>query len=174
MAEPQDGPEPEMAPDLGSGKEGLLRRIRHRVFGRSRDPFDRSVFHKLSLLPFFAWVGLGADGLSSSCYGPAEAFLALGEHRALALFVALGTALTVLVISAVYSQIIELFPSGGGGYLVASKLLSPRWGMFSGSALLIDYVLTISISVASSGDAIFSFLPQQYHWSSSPGSTCAA
>lgn len=168
MAETNEDAEAEIAPDLGSGDEGFLRRLRRRVLGRSRDPFDRSVFHKLSLLPFFAWVGLGADGLSSSCYGPAEAFLALGDHRALALFVALGTALTVLVISAVYSQIIELFPSGGGGYLVASKLLSPRWGMFSGSALLIDYVLTISISIASSGDAIFSFLPQQCHWAKLP------
>ncbi|HEY6011362.1 MAG TPA: APC family permease, partial [Nitrospirota bacterium] len=51
------------------------------------------------------------------------------------------------------------FPTGGGGYLVASKLLSPTVGMVSGSALLIDYVLTITISVASGADALFSFLP---------------
>ena len=67
--------------------------------------------------------------------------------------------ITVLVIAASYSQIIELFPTGGGGYLVASKLLSPTVGMVSGSALLIDYVLTITISVASGADALFSFLP---------------
>jgi hypothetical protein len=58
-----------------------------------------------------------------------------------------------------YSQIIELFPSGGGGYLVASKLLSPSVGMVSGCALMIDYVLTITLSIASGADAIFSFLP---------------
>nr|WP_279343382.1 APC family permease [Fundidesulfovibrio terrae] len=110
-------------------------------------------------MAFFAWVGLGADGLSSSCYGPEEAFLALGEHTFLAVFVALGTAVTILVISASYSQIIELFPSGGGGYLVASNLLSPKVGMVSGCALLIDYVLTITISIASGADAIFSSLP---------------
>lgn len=156
------------APDLGRGPEGLLRRLRHRVLGSARDPFDRSIFHKLSLLPFFAWVGLGADGLSSSCYGPAEAFLALGDHHALALLVALGTALTVLVISASYSQIIELFPTGGGGYLVASRLLSPKWGMVSGSALIIDYVLTIALSVAASGDAVFSFLPASWQWARFP------
>jgi len=115
-------------------------------------------------LPFFAWVGLGADGLSSSCYGPSEAFLTLGRHPALALFVALGTALTVFIISASYGQIIELFPSGGGGYLVASKLLSPKWGMFSGSALLIDYVLTITLSIASGADAVFSFMPLHLQW----------
>ena len=53
----------------------------------------------------------------------------------------------------------ELFPTGGGGYLVASKLLSPTLGMVSGCALLIDYVLTIAVSIASGADALFSFLP---------------
>ena len=74
-------------------------------------------------------VGLGADGLSSSCYGPPEAFTALQGHEYLGLFVGLATMITVIVISAGYSQIVEVFPSGGGGYLVASKLLSPGLGM---------------------------------------------
>ncbi len=152
------------APDLSGRPEPAARRLRHVLFGNPKDPFDHSVFHKLALLPFFAWVGLGADGLSSSCYGPEEAFKTLGAHPVLGLFVALCSAATILVISASYSQIIELFPTGGGGYLVASKLLSPKWGMFSGSALVIDYVLTIAISIASCGDAVFSFLPAQWHW----------
>ena len=154
--------------DLSQGQESLPRRLRHLLLGDPRDPFDHSIFHKLSLLPFFAWVGLGADGLSSSCYGPEEAFKTLGAHPVLALFVALGIALTVFIISASYGQIIELFPSGGGGYLVASKLLSPKWGMFSGSALLIDYVLTITLSISSSGDAIFSFIPASWQWAKFP------
>jgi amino acid transporter len=140
----------------------LFRKLRTAVIGKARDPLDRSVFHRISLVAFFAWVGLGADGLSSSCYGPPEAFLELGKHSHLGLFVGLATALTVIIISASYSQIIEAFPSGGGGYLVASKLLSPRLGMVAGCALLIDYVLTISVSIASGTDAIFSFLP--YGW----------
>ena len=127
--------------------------------GRAHDLRDPAIFHKLSLIAFFAWVGLGADGLSSSCYGPEEAFRALGGHIFLGVFVALGTAITVFIIASSYSQIIELFPTGGGGYLVASKLLSPSLGMISGCALLIDYVLTITLSVASGADAIFSFLP---------------
>jgi amino acid transporter len=150
--------------DLSEGREGILKRLRHKVLGGARDPFDHSIFHQLALLPFFAWVGLGADGLSSSCYGPEEAFRNLGGHPVLALLVASMTAITVFVISASYGQIIELFPSGGGGYLVASRLLSPKWGMFSGCALLIDYVLTITISIASAGDAIFSFLPPSWQW----------
>jgi len=137
-------------------------RLRRAVIGDSLSLADQSIFHKLSLIAFFAWVGLGADGLSSSCYGPAEAYLALGHHTFLAVFVALGTALTIFVISAAYSQIIDLFPSGGGGYIVASKLLSPKVGMISGCALLIDYVLTITLSVASGTDAVFSFLPDAW------------
>jgi amino acid transporter len=129
------------------------------LLGGGKNLQDPSIFHKISLTAFLAWVGLGADGLSSSAYGPAEAFIHLGGHHYLSLFVALATGLTVIIISISYSQIIELFPTGGGGYLVASKLLSHRVGMISGSALLIDYVLTITISVASGSDAFFSFLP---------------
>lgn len=127
--------------------------------GDARSISDPGIFHKLSLIAFFAWVGLGADGLSSSCYGPEEAFLALKGHEHLSIFVALGTVITIFVISASYKQIIELFPTGGGGYLVASKLISPSVGMVAGSALLIDYLLTITLSVASGADALFSFLP---------------
>ena len=137
--------------------------LKNVVIGRARSPHDRTIFHKLSLVAFFAWIGLGADGLSSSCYGPEEAFRALQGHYSLSLFVALGTVLTIFVISASYSQIIELFPSGGGGYHVASKLLSPTCGMISGCALIVDYVLTITVSVASGADAIFSFLPAEWH-----------
>jgi len=136
-----------------------LKRLKTIFIGGARDIFDPKVFHSISLIAFFAWVGLGADGLTSSCYGPEEAYLALGSHVYLALFVALASGITVAVISTSYTQIIELFPSGGGGYLVASKLLSPKAGMVSGCALLIDYVLTITISVASGADALFSFLP---------------
>ncbi len=110
-------------------------------------------------MAFLAWVGLGSDGLSSSCYGPEEAFLALGSHQYLAVFLAVMTAITVFVIATSYSQTIDLFPTGGGGYLVATTLLGAYPGVVSGSALVVDYVLTVSISIASGADAIFSFLP---------------
>lgn len=137
----------------------MIEKIKRFFIGKPRSLQDKSIFQHLSLIAFFAWVGLGADGLSSSCYGPAEAFAALGSHYYLGIFVALASALTVFVISTSYSQIIELFPEGGGGYLVASHLLSPTLGMISGCALLVDYVLTITVSIASGSDAIFSFLP---------------
>lgn len=140
-------------------KVSFTKRAKTLIIGRSRNIEDKTIFHKISLIAFFAWVGLGADGLSSSCYGPQEAFLALHTHTYLSLFVALGTVLTIFIISTSYSQIVELFPRGGGGYLVSSRLLSSTLGMISGCALLIDYVLTISVSIASGADAIFSFLP---------------
>src|SRR6516164_3973620 len=134
------------------------------IIGPPRDVRDPGIFRSLSLIAFLAWVGLGSDGLSSSCYGPEEAFLALGPHQYLAIFLALLTALTVFVISASYSQTIDLFPSGGGGYLVATKLLGHGAGVVSGCALVIDYVLTISVSIASGADAIFSFMPVSMLW----------
>jgi amino acid transporter len=124
---------------------------------------DPRVFHSVTLAAFLAWVGLGADGLSSSAYGPEEAFKALGSHAYLSVFLALMIAATVLIISACYSKVIELFPGGGGGYLVATKLLGPRFGVVSGCALIFDYVLTISTSVASGVDQIFSVLPLSWH-----------
>ena len=143
-------------------KPSLLKSVKKVVIGKARSPHDPRLFHKLSLIAFFAWVGLGADGLSSSSYGPEEAFRAMGQYSHLAIFVAIASVVTVLIISASYSQIIELFPTGGGGYLVASKLLSPTFGMVGGCALIVDYVLTIAISVASGADAVFSFLPVEW------------
>jgi amino acid transporter len=140
----------------------VFQKLKIWVVGRGLDPSSRETFHNISLIAFFAWVGLGADGLSSASYGPEEAFRVLVGHPHLGLLVALGSALTVLIISASYTHLIELFPAGGGGYLVASKLLSPRWGMISGCALIIDYVLTITISVAAGAAAIFSFLPAEW------------
>jgi amino acid transporter len=140
----------------------IAARVRRAVFGAPKDVKDPHAFHKLSLVALLAWVGLGADGLSSSAYGPDEAFRALGEHTGFAVLLAVATALTVFIISYGYSRIIEQFPSGGGGYLVASKLLGPRVGVLSGAALLVDYVLTITISIASGADAIFSFLPPSW------------
>ena len=136
-----------------------LKSIRDLVLGKSLDPLRPETRQHIALVAFFAWIGLGADGLSSSCYGPEVAFLALGTHTHLGLYLALATALTVFIIALGYNQVIELFPSGGGGYKVASQLLGKHAGLVSGSALIVDYVLTITISVASGADALFSLLP---------------
>lgn len=113
----------------------------------------------ITMIALLAWVGLGANGLSSTAYGPELAFIALGTHTELALFLALATVMTVFVIAISYNQVIELFPTGGGGYKVATRLLGKSPGLVSGSALVVDYVLTIAISIAAGVDALFSFLP---------------
>jgi amino acid transporter len=160
MADDQPPSPPPPGPD--EEREPLPLRVKHFVIGKPRDLTDKRVFHHLALIPLLAWVGLGADALSSSAYGPEESFRALHEHTYLAVLLAVATALTVTVISTAYSKLIEHFPNGGG-YGVASRLLGERAGLVSGCALLIDYVLTITISIAAAGDAVFSFLPHGWN-----------
>src|SRR6266704_896568 len=126
--EPSAFPEPERPL-----RPSRTQRVKRLLLGRPKNLQDPHLFRHISLIAFLAWVGLGADGLSSSAYGPEEAFKNLGEHTYLAVF-------------------------------VASRLLGPRAGVVSGSALIVDYVLTISISIAAGGDAVFSVLPDGARW----------
>jgi amino acid transporter len=142
-----------------SGFQDFGPKLKRILIGGPKDPTDPHVFHKLSLVAFLAWVGLGADGLSSSAYGPDEAFRAILGHEYLALYLGALTAFTVVLISYSYTKVVEHFPTGGGGYVVATKLLGPVPGVVSGAALVVDYILTITVSVCSGVDAILSFLP---------------
>lgn len=138
------------------------KKLKQILIGNPLNPFNPQTAKHVSLIAFLAWVGLGADGLSSSCYGPEEAYYALGSYTHFALYIAIATAVTVFIISLGYNQVIELFPSGGGGYKVASQLLGPHIGLISGAALIVDYVLTIAVSTASALDALFSLLPLHF------------
>lgn len=139
-------------------------KIREMVLGKALDPLKKETRHSLVLVAFFAWVGIGADGLSSSAYGPEMTFRGLGEHtNELGLYMAIATAVTVFIIAMAYNQVIELFPTGGGGYRVATKLLGPHMGLIAGCALVMDYVLTISISIAAGVEALASLLPVGLH-----------
>jgi amino acid transporter len=164
MGQPEPGPTSPPPPSNDERPKSGWQKFKRALLGGPKDIQDPELFHALSLAAFLAWVGLGADGLSSSAYGPEEAFKNLGEHQYLAVFLALLTAFTVVIIAASYAKIIEHFPFGGGGYVVATRLLGPKAGVISGSALLVDYVLTITTSVASGGDAAFSNLPHSVHW----------
>jgi amino acid transporter len=137
-------------------------RLKNIILGSPRNINDPTIFHKIALIPILAWVGLGADGLSSSSYGPEEAFRVLGSHVYLAVFLVIATAMTVFIISYAYSRIIEHFPHGGGGYIVATHMLGDRAGVISGAALIVDYILTITVSIASCSDAIFSYFPVHF------------
>jgi amino acid transporter len=172
--EPEPGPlpgPPPGAPLPDYAEPGALRFLKRAwgaVIGPARRITDPALFHKISLAAFLAWVGLGADGLSSSAYGPEAAFLALKEHTFLAIPLAVMVAITIMVIAASYIRIIERFPAGGGGYVVATKLLGPGAGLVSGAALLVDYVLTVAISLAACGESIFSLLPTSLHFAYLP------
>ena len=96
-------------------KPGLAARLYRLVVGRPRGLTDRNVFTHFSLIALLARIGRGADGLSSSSYGPDEAFRTLGPHTYLALAFAGMTAFTVVLIAAGCCRIIEEFPHGGGG-----------------------------------------------------------
>ena len=159
--------DPTHHPDLNEDSDRswnarLWDRCKHFMLGNAKDLNDSSLFHKVALIPVLAWVGMGADGLSSSSYGPEESFRVLQEHLYLVPLVVLASMLTILIISIAYSRVIEHFPNGGGGYVVASKLLGPWAGLVSGSALTVDYVLTITVSVAAGGDALYSLFPPQW------------
>ena len=137
-------------------------RCKRILIGKPLDLFDRRIFHSMALAPVLAWVGLGADGLSSCAYGPEEAFKAVGsQHTYLGVALAIAVAGTVWLLALAYAALIEAFPTGGG-YGVASKMLGRRAGLVSGCALLVDYVLTITISVAAAGKALFSLLPPEW------------
>lgn len=144
----------------------MLNRLRGSLMRKkkSRDPMRWETWRHSALIAVLAWAGVGADSLSSANYGPEEAYKALhvSGHEPLVLWLALITALTVVVISLAYVQIIRLFPNGGGGYKAATRLVHPYAGLLSGSALVVDYSLTIAISVAAATDALFNLAPLEW------------
>jgi hypothetical protein len=75
---PGPNPNPDEPSDPLLPRESFADRVQRKILGERRDVTDPHALHKISLIAFLAWVGLGADGLSSSAYGPEEAFRALG------------------------------------------------------------------------------------------------
>ncbi len=109
---------------------------------------------------------LSPDALSSVAYGP-EAMLAVlllagsGELNA---SLPIGGALAILMLSIGlgYRQVIKAYPHGGGSYIIASDSLGARWGLIAGAGLILDYVLTVAVSVASGVEAVASAIPSMY------------
>jgi amino acid transporter len=106
---------------------------------------------------------LSPDALSSVAYGPEAmlAILVLAGSSELKLSLPIGAVLVVLMISVGvgYRQVIRAYPHGGGSYIVASDSLGPKWGLLAGAGLIVDYILTVAVSVASGVAAITSALP---------------
>ncbi len=137
---------------LGSAKRALVgRKLRSTQLGETLLP-------KRIALPVFA-----SDALSSVAYAPDEIFLTLsmGGLSAYAFNWQIGVAVAVVMLTVVasYRQNVHAYPSGGGDYEVATVNLGPAAGLTVGSALLVDYVLTVAVSISSGVQNATSALP---------------
>lgn len=122
------------------------------------EKLDEQLLPKKMALPIFA-----SDALSSVAYAPQELLMILliGGTALLTLspWVAVAVVVLLVVVVLSYRQLIKAYPSGGGDYEVASKNLGEVPGVVVAAALLVDYVLTVAVSVASGVDNIISALP---------------
>lgn len=122
------------------------------------DTLGATSLRKRIALPVFA-----SDALSSVAYAPQEIFLVLSMGGMAALtftpWVGLAVAVVMVVVVACYRQNARAYPSGGGDYEVATVNLGPNAGVGVGAALLIDYVLTVAVSIAAAAENIGSAIP---------------
>ena len=137
---------------------------RRLVLGRPfrTDRISHTLLPKRIALPVFA-----SDALSSVAYAPEEIFLVLSvaglSAYAMTPWIGLAVAFVMLVVIASYRQNVHAYPSGGGDYEVVSTNLGPTAGLTVASALLVDYVLTVAVSVSSAMSNIGSAVPYVNH-----------
>lgn len=136
----------------------ILKRV---LVGRamSSDKLGETLLPKKIALPVFA-----SDALSSVAYAPDEIFLTLGlAGGAFALThswqIALAVVAVMVVVVLSYRQNVHAYPSGGGDYEVATTNLGPKAGLTVASALLVDYVLTVAVSISSGVQNAASAMP---------------
>lgn len=135
----------------------VLKRL---VVGRPfrTDRLAHTLLPKRIALPVFA-----SDAMSSVAYAPEEILLTLSvagvAGYAYSPWIALAVVTLMLAVVASYRQNVHAYPSGGGDYEVATVNHGPRWGLVVASALLVDYVLTVSVSIASAMANIGSVVP---------------
>ncbi len=139
------------------GPTSLLKRL---VVGRPfrSDRLQHTLLPKRIALPVFA-----SDALSSVAYAPDEILLTLSVAGASAFvyspWIAIIVAIVMLTVVASYRQNVHAYASGGGDYEVVTVNLGPKFGLGVASALLVDYVLTVAVSVSSGVDNLGSALP---------------
>ncbi len=139
----------------------VLFKLRRALLGA---PIPSSHAEHQRLSPLLGLPVFSSDALSSVAYAT-EAILsvlilasvaALGDQ----IWISLAIVLLIVMIAFSYRQTIQAYPSGGGSYIVASDNLGPKFGLVAGAALLIDYILTVSVSVAAGVDSILSAMPE--------------
>ena len=148
-------------PEARTPWEPALRHLKRWVLGAPL-PSRLERVERLGILTAVALIG--SDMIASSVYGPEEMVRHLGEAGpagvafALPVAIAIGALLAILTLS--YRQTISAYPSGAGGYIVASENLGPLIGVVSAAALLIDYTLDIAVSIATGIQSLTSAVPQ--------------
>jgi amino acid transporter len=149
-----------------AGWGGRLLDLKDRLIGTSVSSVhlaEQRLSKKVALAVF------SSDALSSTAYATQEIILILviagtaSIHLSLPIALAITALLAVVVVS--YAQLIRAYPMGGGAYTVAMENLGRVAGIVAGSALLIDYTLTVSVSIAASVEAIASAAPAAHDWS---------
>ncbi|KIO73767.1 APC family permease [Caldibacillus thermoamylovorans] len=106
---------------------------------------------------------LSSDALSSVAYGPEQILIVLVTLGAAALWYSLPIAVGILILLIAlilsYRQIIYAYPRGGGAYMVSRENLGADFGLIAGGSLLVDYILTVAVSVSAGADAVTSAFP---------------
>jgi amino acid transporter len=140
-------------------------RTRRVLFGRqlaNEEEADERLPKKLAL-PIFS-----SDAISSSAYATEEILrvLVIGGASAIifSIPVAIAIAAMLAIVSTSYRQVCRAYPSGGGAYVVARENISQIAGLVAAAALLIDYVMTVSVSTASAVAQVYSVIPQLYDY----------
>lgn len=133
---------------------------RRLVLGRPfrSDKLSHTLLPKRIALPVFA-----SDAMSSVAYAPEEIFLVLSvaglAAYSMAPWIGLAVAAVMMIVIASYRQNVHAYPSGGGDYEVVTTNLGPTAGLTVASALLVDYILTVAVSMASAMSNIGSAVP---------------
>ncbi|MBA4600893.1 APC family permease [Thermoactinomyces mirandus] len=138
----------------------MFHKIKRILIGR---PLRTNELHHQKLNNLKALAILSSDALSSVAYGPEQILIVLATVSMLAFWYLLPIAVGVLVLLVVlilsYRKIIFAYPGGGGAYMVAKENLGTNFGLIAGGSLLIDYILTVAVSVSAGTDAITSAFP---------------
>ena len=138
----------------------MVSSIKRLLIGR---PLRSAEAGEQKLLKRKALAILSSDALSSVAYGPEQILIVLVTVGTAALWysipIAVGVLLLLMILISSYRQIIYAYPNGGGAYLVSKNNLGVNFGLIAGGSLLVDYILTVAVSVTAGSDAITSAVP---------------
>jgi amino acid transporter len=145
--------------------EWVLSAVKRFLIGR---PLKSTELGEQRLSKTKALAVLSSDALSSVAYGPEQVLIVLATVSTIAFWYSIPIAVGVLILLAAlilsYRQVIFAYPHGGGAYVVSKENLGENPGLVAGGSLLVDYILTVAVSVSSGTDALTSAFPSLLHY----------